>query len=123
MKSKGFTLVEVLAVLIILSALFAIAVPGVVKNYNNMKKAGSKAEKSLIESAAYNYYQSHVEEMNISNHSCYLKIDVIKDLIEPDMYETYKDYNIVFQTINKKKTNPIVTVTKSSTSGIRLCTN
>ena len=55
MKNKGFTLVEVLGVIMILSALVVIVFPGVISSVKNKSKDVDDATKSLVLSAAKLY--------------------------------------------------------------------
>ena len=55
MKSKGFTLVEVLGVIMILSALVVIVFPGVINSVKNKSKDVDETTESLVLSAAKLY--------------------------------------------------------------------
>lgn len=52
MNKKGFTLVELLAVLVLISLLMGLAIPGINRISNNMKKKSYNQKIKLIESAA-----------------------------------------------------------------------
>lgn len=52
MNKKGFTLVELLAVLVLISLLMGLAIPGINKISSNMKKKSYNQKVKLIESAA-----------------------------------------------------------------------
>lgn len=58
-KSKGFTLVELLIVVIILAVLAAIVVPQFSANTDDAKLASSKSNLSAVRSAIDFYYQQH----------------------------------------------------------------
>ena len=85
MNKKGFTLVELLAVLVILSLVAAICYPMVTKTINNQKSKLSEEQKNRIISAAKNYVASTVvgenECMTISalQSSGFLEAGDIKD--------------------------------------------
>lgn len=52
MNKKGFTLVELLAVLVLISLLMGLAIPGINRISNNMKKKSYNQKIKLVESAA-----------------------------------------------------------------------
>lgn len=52
MNKKGFTLVEILAVLVLIGLLLGIAIPGINKISSNMKNKSYNKKVNLIESAA-----------------------------------------------------------------------
>ena len=52
MNKKGFTLVEILSVLVLIGLLLGLAIPGINKISNNMKKKSYSKKVSLVESAA-----------------------------------------------------------------------
>ena len=52
MNKKGFTLVEVLATLVIISLIFVLVYPNIQDAFNNSKKAISELSKKQIEDAA-----------------------------------------------------------------------
>ena len=52
MNKKGFTLVEILATLVILSFIFMLTYPAIQKAFNNGKTAISELSKKQIEDAA-----------------------------------------------------------------------
>ena len=52
MNKKGFTLVEILAILVIMSLIFALVYPNIQDALNNSKKAISELSKKQIEDAA-----------------------------------------------------------------------
>ncbi len=77
-KSKGFTLVELLAVIVILAVLVLLAVPSVIKMLDNSKKNAFQVEaNSLIESAKLAYAQDMLTgtitgtSKTVSGHTAY----------------------------------------------------
>ena len=93
MNKNGFTLVELLSVLVLISLLMGIAVPGINRISKNMKTKSYNEKKELIESAAVLWGQDNktllqkYEKCNDDIGPCY-KIS-IKELIEAD----YLDYD------------------------------
>lgn len=59
MKKKGFTIIELLSVLLILSILMAIAVPSIMAISNKMQLRGLEKKIEAIESAAVVYTQNN----------------------------------------------------------------
>lgn len=93
MKKNGFTLVELLSVLVLLSLLMGIAIPGINRISKNMKTKSYNEKKELIESAAVLWGQDNKtllqrdKNCNDDIDSCY-KIS-IENLIKED----YLDYD------------------------------
>ena len=94
MKKNGFTLVELLSVLVLISLLMGIAIPGINRISKNMKTKSYNEKKELIESAAVLWGQDNKTllqstscTVNGVDYSCY-RIS-IKSLIEED----YLDYD------------------------------
>ena len=55
MNQKGFTLVELLAVIIVIGLLASFALPQVLNQFNNNAGKLSEKQKNLIEESAYSY--------------------------------------------------------------------
>lgn len=55
MNKKGFTLVELLAVLIVLAILTTIATATIIKQVNESKKTLNEAQKSIVKASAIEY--------------------------------------------------------------------
>ena len=98
MKNKGFTLVELLAVLVLISLVMVIAIPGIFKMRDRMNEKALNAKIESIESAAImhvqnnsNKYKSYFGEC--TNNKCKYKFVInIKDLIKSgDLKKETKD--------------------------------
>src|SRR5574344_395790 len=57
-KKKGFTLVELLAVIVVLAIIMIIAIPSVLKSMNNAKKGAFKIECQKVLNTAQSAFQS-----------------------------------------------------------------
>ena len=62
MKKKGFTLVELLAVIVILAVILTIAVPAVKKTIDNAKKKSAENDAIMIKNIAEKYYTSNLDK-------------------------------------------------------------
>ena len=62
MKKKGFTLVELLAVIVILAVILTIAVPAVKKTIDNAKKKSAENDALMIKNIAEKYYTSNLDK-------------------------------------------------------------
>ena len=70
MKKNGFTLIEVLGVIVILSVLSLITIPVINKSLNQGKDNLSQIQKNQIIKSLKNYYAEHLTEYkNISTSS------------------------------------------------------
>ena len=76
MDNKGFTLVELLAVLIILIAIMSIAIPSISSSLERSKDKQNEARKKVLESAAELYVTDH--KNNIENNSCCISLEELK---------------------------------------------
>ncbi len=62
MKKKGFTLVELLAVIVILSIILLVAVPAVKKTVDRAKKKSAENDAVMIKNIAEKYYTSNLDK-------------------------------------------------------------
>lgn len=85
MNNKGFTLVELLAVLIILTAIMGIAIPGINSSMQRTKKKQDDEKKKLLESYAEIFVADHKTEVynKIDNKIAYICLSDIEDYL-PD---------------------------------------
>lgn len=58
LNNKGFTLVELLAVIVVLAIIMIIAIPSVLKSMNNAKKGAFKIEAQKVLNTAQQIYES-----------------------------------------------------------------
>ena len=78
LNRRGFTLVEMLAVVVILGLLIGIMVPSVNSLINKNKEDSLKSLKNNIRSAAKSYFSDYRYEVVISNDNC---VNDVKDVI------------------------------------------
>lgn len=106
MKNKnGFTLVEILIVITIISIIMVLAVPNIMKMSERMKDRGYKGKAELIEKAAVNYVSSNANSIRSKLNNNYI-IDTasldnkgkkyifginVRKLIEEDAYKSETD--------------------------------
>ena len=124
MNKKGFTLVELLAVLVLISLLMGLAIPGINRISNNMKKKSYNQKIKLIESAAELWGQDNKANITIScdktdeksvNLKNKTKCDkyyeiVVSDLISSDYIKADDGTNIKNPVSNKSMNNCKITV-------------
>ncbi len=86
LNNKGFTLVELLAVLVILVAISAVAIPAISSSMDRNKEKQYKAKVNLVVIAAELFVSDHIDGWFIFNDFCYVSVsDLIKyDYIEED---------------------------------------
>lgn len=81
LNNKGFTLVEILAVLVILVAIMAVAIPSITSSIERSKEKQNKAKIKMLESFAEVYVTNHryaVDKNLKDEESCYIEIDKLK---------------------------------------------
>lgn len=78
----GFTLVELLAVLVIMAAIMGIAIPSLTSSMERSKKKQLEDKLRMLESFAEFYVTDHrnaiYRELN-GNTVCYIKLETLKD--------------------------------------------
>ena len=125
---RGFTLVELLAVIVVLAAIIAIVVPTVSNVLTDSKKSLSKVQIKNIENAAKQYYLSEGNNANTCVNLSYLienKYLNGEEIIDPDKKETMlgsvkitfngSQYNYEY---NEEKNCEICTLLEGSGSSI-----
>ena len=73
MNNKGFTLIEVLAVLVILSIIMGLALPAVSNSLERTKRKQKKVEEKRVENAAEMYASDY--KYTFRSNNCYISID------------------------------------------------
>lgn len=87
LNNKGFTLVELLAVLVILIAIMGIAIPSISSSLERTKDRQNKARYKIIESAAEQYvtdYKNRVYSNLDTNGKCAILISDLGDYLSSD---------------------------------------
>lgn len=101
MSKKGFTLIEVLVVIVLLSLISLIVVPKMITVNDRIKGRSDKAKMSLVLSSASSFLRDNKSNL-FDNNECV--IITVEDLIESDYYEDdkeLKDRKIVLIKDNK----------------------
>jgi len=93
-NEKGFTLVELLAVIVILALIALIAYPNVAKIISNAKKNTKKIQFASLKDAAETYVARHAAELGDNDEVCVsdLKEDGLIEnvtIINPENNEEY----------------------------------
>ncbi len=106
MKKNGFTLVEILTVIVLLSLLFALAIPGIGLISNNIKKRTLNEKVNLIKEAAVYWGQNNNSLLNsISN--CEVGEDKPYSCYEISVKELYEEDYLNDDQNNGKIVNPV----------------
>ena len=105
MNNKGFTLIEVLAGLVILSLIMGLALPAVSDSLEKSKSNQINVEKKRVENAAEMYSSDY--KFEFSSNNCYINIDTLvqKGFVSTDLkgYVLYR--NGTFEYSDKKSGN------------------
>jgi len=130
-NKKGFTLVELLAVIIIIGVIASITIISVNKTINNSKNSLSKVQKKNIEEAAEAYY---IKEGMSAGTSCVNVSNLVnngyigaQEVIDPKNRETMKgsvdilyqanQYSYVYKSEECKKIGKVVTADNKTLAG------
>jgi len=85
LNNKGFTLVEVLAVLVILSAIMGIALPSITSSMERNKNKQDESKKEMLASFAEIYVADHRNSLynwmsaNGNKEACYIKVNTLRN--------------------------------------------
>lgn len=88
LNNKGFTLIEVLAVLVILIAIMTVAIPSISSSLERTKNKQNEARYEIIESATEQYVTDHKNAVynNLgSDIRCYIQIKDVTTLTSEEM--------------------------------------
>lgn len=112
LNNKGFTLVELLAVLVILIAISSIAIPAISSSLDRSKVKQSKAKEKLLLSAAELYVTDN-KNYFVDNDVCYFNVQRLIDENYIDEYdEIPKDQYIIY------RRNPVSFSVSPTTNGV-----
>lgn len=87
LNNKGFTLVELLAVLVILIAIMGIAIPTISSSLERTKDKQNEARHKILESAAEQYvtdYKNAVYNKLGSNENCFFYLNDLSEYLSRD---------------------------------------
>ncbi len=85
MNNKGFTLVELLAVLIILSVIMGIAIPSITSSMERSKNKQNQQKYNLLESYAEIYVTDHKNAVYKDNSSsCCIDFGMLSEYLPDD---------------------------------------
>lgn len=71
MKNKGFTLIEVLGIIVILSLLLILIVPGIINRLSSKQEQTIETQNKIIYDAAYQYINERPDKFPIKRSSTY----------------------------------------------------
>lgn len=116
MKQKGFTLVELLAVIIILGAISLVVVPSIQRSLNKSNDQAYTAQVSNIESSAKNWAADHLDLLPNNGGSTTVTIGELidgnyleKDIQNPKTKEAFpRDTRVIIKNTNESYTYKLV---------------
>lgn len=108
LNNKGFTLVELLAVLVILIAIMGIAIPSISSSLERTKEKQNQSRYKIIESAAEQYVTDHKNAVysNLDgNNKCYFEINKLSKYLSDDEMKDASDNDLSGNYVNFEKPN------------------
>ena len=89
LNDKGFTLVELLAVLVILIAITGIAIPTISSSLERTKDKQNEARYKILESAAEQYVTDYKNDVyinlnNLGRNSCFITLTDLSEYLSSD---------------------------------------
>lgn len=82
LNNKGFTLVEIIAVLIILVAIMGIAIPAITSSVERSKEKQNNTKMKMLESFAKLYVSDNKNDIYNKlgdENSCYIRLSTLRD--------------------------------------------
>lgn len=108
MKKNGFTLVELLAIIILLSLLMLLVFPKVLETTEKKQAEIDNSKKTLIENAAFEYMNNDINNypQDIGKIYCF-KLDTLdkENLIPVDISDVKKEYTYITVKIGVNNSN------------------
>lgn len=113
---KGFTLVELLAVIIILGAISLVVIPSVQRSLNHSNEQAYEVQVSNIEAAAKNWGADHIDSLPDHGKTTTITLEdlirgnyVEKDIENPKTKKPFsKDTKIIIKNLNENYTYKLV---------------
>ena len=90
MKRKGFTLIEMMAVIIVIALLSMAVVPSILKQVSKQKDNTKEKVKNLIIDAAEQYRQDHIVNIGTTDKCINIKFLIDEDYLAED--NKFNDY-------------------------------
>lgn len=106
LNNKGFTLVELLAVLVILIAIMSIAIPSISSSLERSKDKQNSAKIRLVKSAAELYVTDYKNK--ISSSTCYIDVDQLINegyISNDDILDSDSEVRLVESVVFNKSDN------------------
>lgn len=122
LNQKGFTLVELLAVLVILVAITSIAIPTISSSLERTKEKQNESRYKIIESAAEQYVTDHKNAVynklsSDDSTSCYIQIKELTTYLSNDEMQDADENDLsIYYVIFEKPSNYKYSITDQSLS-------
>ena len=122
MNKKGFTLVELLVVIVLISLLLTLAIPGISKLSTNMKKRSLNKKIELIEQGAISWGQNNKILLNSTSTraNCEVGEDKKYYCYEVPLIDLYDDDYISDDQNNGKIVNPLTNIDLLSSTSCKV---
>lgn len=124
LNDKGFTLVELLAVLVILIAIMGIAIPTISSSLERTKAKQNEARYKILESATEQYvtdYKNAVYTKLGSNDSCFFYLNDLSEYLSNEDMKNADGEELTGRVIFKKPNNYSYTENSTEWSGLERC--
>ena len=125
-NDKGFTLVELLAVLVILIAIMGIAIPTISSSLERTKDKQNKARYKILESAAEQYVTDYKNTVyinlnNLGRNSCFIDLTELSEYLSSDDMKNADGEDLNGRVIFEKPNNYNYTENSTKWSGLSNC--